>query len=383
MFDSSIIELSETALKANLEYLKANVGSNVKVSSVVKGNAYGHGIEQYVKLAQSCGINHFSVYSADEALRVKTALKKKTDIMIMGWIDNGEIEWAINKKIEFYVFDFERLEKTIEAAKSLKKKALIHIEVETGMNRTGFVGRRLSKVIELLKNNSDYLELMGLCTHYAGAESISNYVRIHEQYERFQKIYDRFLASGLKPKIKHTASSAATMTYPYMQMDLVRIGILQFGFWPSPETFIDHITKKKIHKDPLRRVLKWKSKVMSTKTVKMGEFIGYGNYYLAERNMKIALIPIGYSHGFSRSLSNTGRVLIRGQRVGIVGSVNMNLIMVDVTSIQGVRKGDSVVIIGKQGKNEISVQSFMQMTNQLNYELLSRLPGNIPRIVTA
>lgn len=383
MFDSSVIELSETALKANLTYLNQNLGPKVIVSSVVKGNAYGHGIEQYVKLAQDCGIKHFSVYSADEALRVKTALKKRTDIMIMGWIDNAEIEWAINKKIEFYVFDFERLERTIEAAKRLNKKALIHIEVETGMNRTGFMNRRIRKVIEILKDNAEFLELRGLCTHYAGAESVSNYVRIHNQYETYQKIYDRFVAAGLRPRLKHTASSAATMTYPYMQMDLVRIGILQFGFWPSPETFIDHIAKKKIHKDPLRRVLKWTSKVMSTKSVKMGEFIGYGNYYLAERNMKIATIPVGYSHGFSRSLSNTGRVLIRGQRVGIVGSVNMNLIMVDVTSIPGVRKGDQVVIIGKQGKHEISVQSFMQMTNQLNYELLSRLPGNIPRIITA
>lgn len=383
MFDTSIIELSEKALRANLDYLNKNLGKNVRVSSVVKGNAYGHGIEQYVKLAESCGINHFSVYSADEALRVKTALKKNNDIMIMGWIDNDEIEWAINKKIEFYVFDFDRFEKAIEVAKVLKKKAKIHIEVETGMNRTGFGPRRISKVIQLLKQNKEYLEFRGLCTHYAGAESISNYVRIHSQYEKFQKIYDRFISSGLKPKYKHTASSAATMTYPYMQMDLVRVGILQFGFWPSPETFIDHITKKKIYTDPLKRVLKWTSKVMSTKSVKMGEFIGYGNYYLAERKMKIALIPVGYSHGFSRSLSNTGRVLIRGHRVGIVGTVNMNLIMVDVTSIPGVKKGDSVVIIGRQGKNEISVQSFMQMSNQLNYELLSRLPTNIPRVITS
>lgn len=382
MFDTSAIELSEAALRSNLEFIKNNLSAKVKISSVVKGNAYGHGIEQYVKLAQKCGINHFSVYSADEALRVKSSFVKKSTLMIMGFIDNSELEWAINNKIEFYVFDFERLEKTIEIAKQIHKKALIHVEVETGMNRTGFGSRRIKKVIEIIKNNIEFLELAGICTHYAGAESISNYVRIHNQYEKFNKIYEIFLVHGLKPKYKHSASSAATMTYPYMQMDLVRIGILQYGFWPSPETFIDYISKKKIHTDPLKRVLKWTSKVMSTKSVKMGEFIGYGNYYLAERNMKIALIPIGYSHGFSRSLSNSGRVLIRGHRVGIVGSVNMNLIIVDVTSIPGVRKGDVVVIIGKQGKNEITVQSFMQMSNQLNYELLSRLPGNIPRIVT-
>lgn len=382
MFNTSTIELSKTALKSNYNYIQKVIGKEVKLSSVVKGNAYGHGIEPFVKLSQVCGINHFSVYSADEALRVLTVANKNTNIMIMGWIDDDEIDWAIKKRIQFYVFDLERLRKTISISKRLKIPARIHIELETGMNRTGFSERRIGKLIELIKENKRNLIIEGICTHYAGAESISNYVRVHNQFEKFEKMYYDLTKKGIVPKYKHSASSAAAITYPNMRMDLVRIGILCYGFWPSPETFINHLTKKQsFEKDPLKRVLKWTSIVMSTKTVKMGEFIGYGNHYLAEHKTRIAVIPIGYSHGFSRSLSNNGKVLIKGKFAPVVGIVNMNLIIVDITHLNGVRRGDQVVIIGRQGKNEISVASFMQMVNQLNYELLSRLPESIPRIV--
>jgi alanine racemase len=171
------------------------------------------------------------------------------------------------------------------------------------------------------------------------------------------------------------------MTYPNMRMDLVRIGILLYGFWPSPETFISHLTKQKLHEDPLQRVISWKSKIMSIKSVKMGEFIGYGNSYFSRRKMKVATIPVGYCHGFARSLSNSGRVLVRGQRADVVGVVNMNLVMVDITDIESVEIGDEAVLIGNQGDKTITVYSFTEMTEQLNYELLTRLPENIPRII--
>ena len=163
---------------------------------------------------------------------------------------------------------------------------------------------------------------------------------------------------------------------------MVRIGIMQYGFWPSDETLINYLSKKEEKVDPLQRVISWKSKVMSTKEVNTGEFIGYGTTYLAHKKMKIATIPVGYAHGFSRSLSNQGRVLIKGKRVGVVGIVNMNLMTVDVTDIPEIQKGDEVVLIGKQGDLAISVASFSELSNQLNYELLTRLPYKIPRIIT-
>ena len=382
MFESSVIELSKSALQSNINYIRRIIGNEIAISTVVKGNAYGHGISKFVELAESCGLKHFSVYGADEALRVFQNSGSNSEIMIMGWIDDPEIEWAIENNIQFYVFNFERLNSAIEVSKKINKKAWIHIELETGMNRVGFHTSEFKKLFSLLKENSEHIIIQGISTHYAGAESVANYVRIQKQHKRFKEAVKLFNKHDIIAHHYHTSSSAATMTYPNMRMDLVRIGILLYGFWPSPETFISHLTKEKLHEDPLTRVISWKSKIMSIKSVKMGEFIGYGNSYLSRRNMKVATIPVGYGHGFARSLSNSGRVLVKGQRADVVGVVNMNLVMIDITDIDGVEIGNEVVLIGNQGDKSITVYSFTEMSEQLNYELLTRLPESIPRRIT-
>ena len=299
----------------------------------------------------------------------------------MGMIDNVDLEWAIENRVEFFVFEFDRLFAAIEKAKALKKPARIHVELETGMNRTGFDETEMDQLIHVLKENRKHFEMVGLVTHLAGAESIANYTRIMSQIKRYKLYYKRFKRNNLKPRYRHIASSAASIRYPETRLDMVRIGILQYGFWPSPEIFINYTVKNETNNDPLARVLSWKSRVMSTKYVKTGEFIGYGTSYIAKNNMKIATIPVGYSHGYSRSLSHQGRVLINGQRVDIVGVVNMNMLIVKISDIPETKKGDEVVLIGQQETSEITVASFSDFSNQLNYEMLTRLPLEIPRIV--
>jgi len=365
----------------NINFLKKEMGENVIISSVVKGNAYGHGTKEFVPMAEECGLNHFSVYSADEALEVFKSSKKDPRIMIMGMVEGDELEWAIRAGVEFYVFDLDRIQQAILYASKQKRKAKIHIEIETGMNRTGFSGEYLRSVFNIIKANQNALFVEGICTHFAGAESIANYVRIQKQLKTFNKIYKWFVKNGITPKLRHTACSAAAMSYPKSRMDLVRIGIMQYGFWSSRETFIGYINDHENKSDPLKRVISWKSKVMSIKSVKTGEFIGYGTSYLAQRDMKIATIPVGYSHGFSRGLSNQGRVLINGYRASVIGIVNMNLITVDITNIPETKKGDEAVLIGNQGDLSISVASFSELSNQPDYELLTRLNYNIPRTV--
>ena len=381
MFDSSVIELSKSALKSNFDYIKNIVGKDVHISSVIKGNAYGHGIERFVEIAKEVSINHFAVYSSDEAYRVNKKNGHNTDIMIMGWIDEPEIEWAIENGIQFYVFNQERLKAAIKYAKKTYEPARIHLEVETGMNRVGFHKKEMDRVIKLVNENREHLTIEGICTHYAGAESIANYVRIHNQNKKFKEFLKVFKNNDIIGKYSHAASSAAAISYPKMRYDLVRVGILLYGFWPSPETFINHTTTNKIHEDPLQRVISWKSKLMNRKSVKMGQFIGYGNHFLAPRDMKIGVVPVGYSHGFARSLGNTGYVLVYGQRANVVGTVNMNLIIIDITDIPEAQISDEVVLIGNQGERKITVHSFTEMTEHINYELLTRLPENIPRII--
>lgn len=382
MLPTSKITISRKALKDNHKFIRQQIGEKVQISWVVKGNAYGHGIETFVPLAVDCGANHFSVFDAGEAYRLKNSVQDKpVKIMIMGMIEDAHLEWAIENDIEFYVFEPERLESTVKAARKVGKRAKVHVEIETGMNRIGYETHELEGVANLLKQNADVLAFQGLCTHLAGAESIANYVRVTQQRKTYKRILKWFGNQGLKPSIKHIACSAAAMRYPPTQMDMVRIGILQYGFWPSRETFIEYNSQFHPEENPLKRLISWKSQVMDTKTVKPTEYVGYGTSYMATQELKVATIPVGYGHGFARSLSNAGRVLIRGKRVGVIGMVNMNAITVDISQVEGVERGDEVVIIGYQGDLELSVSAFGEFSQQVNYELLTRLPMDIPREV--
>ncbi len=384
MFQTSYIELSESAVKNNIEFIHNFLGKGVTFSSVVKGNAYGHGIENYCPIAYKYGIRHFSVFSAGEALKVTNALdNQKFTLMIMGQIDNEELSWAIETGVEFYVFEQDRLNAAISIAKRLGKKARIHVELETGMNRTGFPKKDLATTLKKIESETAYLDVKGVCSHFAGAENIANYKRIKDQFKLFKQYKSKLNTAPWLQAKKHLASSAATIRYPKSQMDLVRIGILQFGFFPTQETFVHYTTKYNSSKNPLQPILSWKTKVMDTKTVKAGEFVGYGTSYFTNNVTKIALVPVGYSHGYSRSLSNQGKVLINGARFDVIGTVNMSMLAVDVTlSESTIKKGDEVVLIGTQGDQELSVSSFSDFSQLINYELLTRLPQDISRTIT-
>jgi len=381
MAGTSVLEINRSALAHNLNFLQHYFGSETKLSSVIKANAYGHGIEEFVPIAEAAGIGHFSVFSGDEARRVHHIKQPETEVMVMGWMYPEEIEWAVKNEVEFFVFEQDKLMEALRYAREYEKPAIIHIEVETGMNRTGFIQKDLHKVVKIINENKQYFRVKGLCTHYAGAESIANHVRVQRQIKKYNRIYKWITNRGIVPELRHTACSAAAMTYPKTRMDMIRIGILQYGFWPSPETFIHFVHKRMEKTNPLQRVLSWKSQVMSIKTVQPGEFVSYGNYYMAQEEKTIAIVPVGYSHGYSRSLSNQGRVLIDGHRVPVIGIVNMNMLIADVTQIEGVKKGDEVVLIGDQDGVTITLASFADFNNQLNYELLARLPLNTPRQV--
>lgn len=376
----SFIELSSSAYQNNLRLIRNLLGNSTEFSSVVKGNAYGHGVEQFIPLAENLGVKSFSVYDDSEAYKVWSSLKNKyLSLIVMGNVTLDSIDWLIENGIEFYVFDMQRLKSAASSAKKLNTKAKIHIEVETGLNRTGFDRSEFKKLIEFLLRNKNCFDIKGLCTHYGGAESLSNYIRIQNQIKEFNSIQSFLKEQNIQPEKRHTACSAAALSYPDTRMDLARIGIIQYGFWPSKETEVSNYLSNGGNSLPLKRIISWKSKVMVTKKVKSGEYVSYGTSYLAEKAIKVAVIPVGYSHGYYRAFSNLGRVIIKGRRLSVIGLVNMNCIIVEITNCPDVEQGDEVVLIGKQGKLEITVSSFSELSHQMNYELLTRLPHDIPR----
>jgi alanine racemase len=388
--NTSRIELSESAFINNYTFLKGYLNPKTRLSAVVKGDAYGHSFEQFVPMAERAGIRHFSVFSLEEAWNVKSLIRHGSDVMIMGSVPDNALEWVIESGVEVYIFEMERLKAILISARNLGKKARLHLEFETGMNRTGLLPGLLPEIRQILDDFKGFYTIEGVCTHYAGAESSANYLRVREQIKTFGRVVREVKAAGIRPKVIHSACSAAALSYPSTQMDMVRIGIAMYGYWPTRETFMHYALKTEqgegtsdpIHsEDPLKRVLSWKSHVMSTKLVPAGQFIGYGTSYLAGIPTKIAAVPVGYAYGFTRNLSNLGRVIVGGKRTSVVGVVNMNMMLVDITETPDVKRGDEVVLIGRQGDQEISVSSFSEMTQHINYETLVRLPADLPRVV--
>lgn len=380
MFETSGITISRSALRGNLAFIRQQLG-NARLCGVVKGNAYGHGLLPFVPLAMEEGVDYFGVYSADDAWRITEHVEKRPGIFIMGMVEGEGLEWAVRNGIEFCTHDMDRLKQAMAAARKVGRKARVHIEAETGMHRTGFDSEALDAAIHELRSNTEHLELVGLFTHFAGAESRTNDARVTAQMDVFARIRQRFEAAALKPEHAHQACSAAVMNYPHTIGTMARVGIMQYGFWSNHETWLRYSTTNDAAHDPLRRVIGWNSRVMAVTDVDEGGFIGYGNSAEALHRMRIAVVPVGYAHGFDRGLSNLGHVLIRGRRAKVTGIVNMNAISVDVTDIPDVAKGDEAVLIGEQDGQVITVASFGEMSEQLNYELLTRLPSSIPRTV--
>ncbi len=382
MLHTSRLEISTAAYQQNITFIRSLIGPKPTISAVVKGNAYGHGIAQLVSIAEKTGIRHFSTFSSDEAREVFASARDTSEIMIMGMLHLAELPDLIKKGIQFYAFDLQRLESAANISKELGIKAQVHIEVETGFNRTGFEWEERKAVLDILRQNAPFLELKGLCTHFAGAESAQNHSRIQEQVRRFEDFSDYFRRNGIAFERRHAACSAATLLFPETRLDLVRIGIAGYGFWPTRETF--EMVKVELtveNPNPLRRLLTWKTEVMSFKKIKSGSFVGYGKGFKASEDMSLAIIPVGYAHGYGRNLSNIGKVLISGEFCPVIGMVNMNAIAVDISKLSGIKLGEEVVLIGNQGDNEITVASFAETSDLINYEMLTRLPSQIPRII--
>jgi len=208
--------------------------------------------------------------------------------------------------------------------------------------------------------------------------------KIDKQKKRFEEFVKQCDKMNYKPESLHVASSAGSLSYPDTRYDMVRVGVAQYGHWPSPEIYYDHLnTENKTSDNTLKRVFTWKTDIMDVRKVEAGEFVGYGTAFQATHDMTIAVMPLGYSNGYPKALSNRGKVLIHGKKCPIVGLINMNLFMVDVTHLENPQIGDEVVLVGRQKNNTIKLASFTEFTNLLNNEMLSRLPQVIPREVVS
>jgi len=347
---------------------------SVKLAAIVKSNAYGHGFLEISKLALEGKADVLGVNSLDEAILLRKNFPTQP-ILIMGEIFQKSNYYKILSDENFWIV-VSRLDDIAYLA-SLKPRPKIHLKVDTGMSRLGHSGKAMEEIIQSIAKYGYPLD--GVMTHFASTEDFTEHSYSMKQLQLFQH-FSQFLESyGYTQLMRHAASSASTMLFEQAHLDMVRIGISLYGLWPSLET---RLSLSMLGKNfSLKPVLTWKTKIVHIQNVPSGTYVGYGSTFKTVYPSKIGVIPVGYHEGLNRRLSNQGYVVILNERAPIIGRVCMNMSMVDITHIKEAQIGTDVILIGKMGEEEISADLIAGLTNTINYDVVTSIQKDIPRII--
>jgi alanine racemase len=372
---TSWIEIHRDALVSNVAAFRSLVSPDCRLMVVVKSNAYGHGADiaapALAEYADWLGVN-----SLDEALELER-LELGKPILIMGFTATERLATIVERGFRQVVFRRDVVRELGQAARDSGKAAKVHLKIETGTNRLGVPWFDLAMFSEELQNTPG-IEVEGVYTHFANIEDTLDPSFAQQQLQRFRDALEIVKPLELRPGLVHTAASAGVLLYPETHFSMVRVGIGAYGIWPSRETRI--AARERGREIVLTPALTWKSRIAQIKNVTVGEYVGYGLTYQAMRTMRLAVVPVGYYEGYDRKLSSSGRALVKGQPVSVVGRVAMNMTMFDVTEVEA-EEGDEVVLIGRQGEAEVTAEEIAEKTGTIPYETLSRIHPFIPRVL--
>jgi alanine racemase len=356
------------ALRWNLRQIKAKVGPDTKILSMIKANAYGHGAPAVAKALADEGTYAFGVATFEEAIELRQAGIRQPILVVAGVYAEQAGEF-IDNQLTAVAHDLEAMKRLNAAAQGRDAPMSVHIKIDTGMGRLGFLPADIASWLpELQKLKA--LKIEGVFSHFSQAESVQGEYT-QKQLRVFRDVVAWFRSQMVPLPLAHLANSAATITLPAAYFDMVRPGIMLYGPYPSPEM------KSQIE---LRPVLSWKTRVMQLKRVPTGTSISYGQTFVTQRESLIATLPVGYADGYQRLLSNRGEVLLNGKRAPVVGRVCMDLTMVDVTDIADVQHGNEVVLLGRQDAAEITADEMAAWANTISYEILTSISARVPRI---
>jgi alanine racemase len=375
-------EIDLSALAHNVGQLRRATRPGARLMVAVKADAYGHGAVPVARRALESGADALGVARLPEALALREA-GIQAPILVFGYTPPAQTEAVVANDLIQTVYDPQTARAYDNAARQCKGRMRIHLKVDTGMGRLGMLpdDRRCppndpgaataaveeARVIAALSN----LNLEGIFTHFASSDSADkSYTQW--QFENFRNFLSRLQQAGLTVSVRHAANSGAIIDLPQTHLDMVRAGISLYGLYPSEEVDRGRID--------LKPVLSLKARIIHLKCVPAGTSISYGMTFTTTRPTVIATVPIGYADGYSRLLSNRGRMLVRGRRAPIVGRVCMDLTMLDVGHIDAVAVEDEVVAIGRQEGEEISADEIAAQVGTINYEVTAALTGRVPRV---
>ena len=362
----AIIDLD--AIAYNMTNIKSKVGKETGIIGIIKADAYGHGSVEISKVILENGADWLAVAVVDEGINLRNGIA--APILLLGYTPELRLEDVVNNGFIQTVYTYETAKKLSDVAVRLGKTAVIHIKIDTGMGRIGYRVNEAS-ADEIVKiSELPNIEVNGMFTHFSTADEKDKDYTLN-QYKKFVQMDALLRERGLEIPIKHAANSAAIMDFDNMMFNMVRPGIILYGAYPSEEVDKDNLS--------IKPAMSVKTHVSYVKEVNEGDYISYGRKYQAVGKRIIATIPVGYADGFIRAYSNGGKVLIKGECAPIVGRICMDQFMVDVTDIKDVQINDEVVLIGKQGNKEITVDFIASILDTINYEVFCTLSKRVPR----
>ena len=365
-------EVDLDAIWENMVHMKENIAENTKILAVIKTDGYGHGGVPIAKMLEQLDFMFGYAAATYEEAHVLREAGVKKPILILGYTFPYCYEELIREEIRPAVYRRDTVEELAAAAAKVGKKAKVHIKVDTGMGRIGITPDEegLEFVRFLLEHPE--LEVEGIFTHFAKSDEADKTSANH-QLELFQNFIDKIQTElGITIPVKHCSNSAAILEMPQANMDMVRAGITTYGLYPSEEVSKDIV--------PLRAAMSLYSHIVYCKTIHSGQSVSYGGLFTAQKDTRVATIPVGYGDGYPRSLSGKGYVLIHGKKAPILGRVCMDQFMVDISEIPEAMDGDKVTLLGMDGTERITAEELGELSGRFNYEFVCDLGKRIPRV---
>ncbi|MCI8404983.1 MAG: alanine racemase [Clostridia bacterium] len=365
-------EVDLDAIAHNIKEIRKITDPKSKIMAVVKADAYGHGFLEVTKTLLENGADRLAVAVLQEGKQLRSR-GVTVPILILGASAEETAEELINFDITPSVFTYEFAKALSYEAERKEKVTKIHIKIDTGMSRIGFLAGEDNREIvdEILKiSRLPYIEIEGIFSHFATSDEYDRSYTLM-QYEQFMSVCGALEQKGLHIPIKHICNSAGIMMYPDMHLDMVRPGIILYGMYPS-----DEVDKSRLN---LRPAMTLKSTVTHVKEVEAGRGVSYGREYITDKKIKIATVPIGYADGYLRKIARGGKMIVNGVKVPIIGRICMDQCMIDVTNVHNIDKGDEVIIFSDEG---VTIDDLAMWLETINYEVSCVIGKRIPRIYT-
>ena len=363
----TVAEIDLSAISNNIKAIKNKINS-AQIMAVVKADAYGHGALKVSQTALNSGATYLGVGIIEEGIALRNA-GIDAPILVLGGLFPHQASRFIKYNLEATIYDQEGFIALRDAALKSNQKARVHIKLDTGMGRVGCNWTTAVPFIEKV-SQQDSLELVGAYTHFATADEVDKSFT-YLQLTRFKQVIKQLEAKGISVPLKHTANSAGVLDIPESYFDLVRPGIMLYGYYPSS------FTSKSVELEP---AMTFKTRILYVKEINRGDSVGYNRAFIAKNNIRVATLPVGYADGYNRLLSDQARVLIHGKYFSTIGQVSMDLLTINLEQNDNIKAGDEVVLLGRQQDETIRVETISEKLNTIPYEVTCAVSKRVPRV---